>query len=323
MNSNSFPTVDDATSNALLKRLKRQPSSPRTLFNSFMTGLVFFCAICAIVPLVAVLWYVIAQGGSRLSLDLFTQLPPAASAVTGGGFGNAFIGTLTTVGIGSAIAIPCGIMAAIFLSEFAQGTRLAEWIGFLTNVLSGVPSIVVGVFAYSVVVLMPPIVLPMPSITEAGFSFVPKEFSTGGFSAVAGGFALAVLMLPIIVRTSTEALALVPQESRQAAVGLGATRFQTVARVVLPAAMPPILTGVMLAVARASGETAPLIFTALFKNFWAQGVWEPTATLSVLVFNFATTPYKNQQELAAAGSLVLVLMVLIASILSRLVVRRK
>jgi phosphate transport system permease protein len=265
-----------------------------------MTGLVFLCAVCAIVPLVAVLWYVIAQGGSRLSLDLFTQLPPAANVLKGGGFGNAFIGTLTTVGIGSAIAIPCGIMAAIFLSEFAQGTRLAEWIGFLTNVLSGVPSIVVGVFAYSTVVL-----------------------TTGGFSAVAGGFALAVLMLPIIVRTSTESLALVPQESRQAAVGLGATKFQTVARVVLPAAMPPILTGVMLAVARASGETAPLIFTALFKNFWAQGVWEPTATLSVLVFNFATTPYRNQQELAAAGSLVLVMMVLIASILSRLVVRRK
>ena len=176
----------------------------------------------------------------------------------------------------------------------------SDWIGFLTNVLSGVPSIVVGVFAYSVIVL-----------------------NTGGFSAVAGGFALAVLMLPIIVRTSTESLALVPQEARQASVGLGATRFQTVARVVLPAAMPPILTGVMLAVARASGETAPLIFTALFKNFWAQGVWEPTATLSVLVFNFAVTPYKNQQELAAAGSLILVLLVMFASILSRLVVKQK
>lgn len=301
MNANSFPPLEDSDRNSLLiNRLKRQPSSPRTLFNTFMTGLVFICAACAIVPLFAVLWYVVAQGGSRLSLDLFTQLPPAANILKGGGFGNAFIGTLTTVGIGSSIAIPCGILAAIFLSEFAQGTRLADWIGFLTNVLSGVPSIVVGVFAYSVVVL-----------------------TTGGFSAVAGGVALAILMLPIIVRTSTEALALVPQEARQAAVGLGATRFQTVSRVVLPAALPPILTGVMLAVARASGETAPLIFTALFKNFWAQGVWEPTATLSVLVFNFATTPYKNQQELAAAGSLVLVMMVLFASICSRFLVKRK
>jgi phosphate transport system permease protein len=301
MSSNNSPTIDDSSSGtSLLRSLQRQPSSPRTLFNSFMTVLVFVCAACAIIPLFAVLWYVISQGGSRLGADLFTQLPPAPNVPTGGGFGNAFIGTLTTVGIGSAIAIPCGILAAIFLSEFAKGTRLADWIGFLTNVLSGVPSIVVGVFAYSTIVL-----------------------NTGGFSAVAGGFALAVLMLPIIVRTATEGLALVPQESRQAAVGLGATKFQTVARVVLPAAMPTILTGVMLAVARASGETAPLIFTALFNNFWANGVWEKTATLSVLVFNFAITPYKNQQELAAAGSLVLVLMVLIASILSRLVVKSK
>jgi phosphate transport system permease protein len=301
MNPNSLPTLENLSSKpALLNRLKRDPRSPRTLFNTLMTVVVFLCALCAVIPLFAVLWYVMVQGGSRLSLDLLTQLPPSSPLAKGGGFGNAFLGTLTTVGIGSAIAIPCGILAAIFLSEFAAGTRLASWIGFFTNVLSGVPSIVVGVFAYSVVVL-----------------------TTGGFSAVAGGFALAVLMLPIIVRTSTEALALVPQEARQAAVGLGATKFQTVARVVLPAAMPPILTGVMLAVARASGETAPLIFTALFKNFWAQGVWEPTATLSVLVFNFATTPYKNQQELAAAGSLVLVLMVLIASIFSRFIVKRK
>ncbi len=301
MSSNHSPTIDSSSSGtALLRRLQRQPSSPRTLFNSFMTALVFICAVCAIIPLFAVLWYVISQGGARLGVELFTQLPPAPNVPTGGGFGNAFIGTLTTVGLGSALAIPCGIMAAIFLSEFAKGTRLADWIGFLTNVLSGVPSIVVGVFAYSVIVL-----------------------NTGGFSAVAGGFALAVLMLPIIVRTATEGLALVPHESRQAAVGLGATKFQTVARVVLPAAMPTILTGVMLAVARASGETAPLIFTALFNNFWATGVWEKTATLSVLVFNFAITPYKNQQELAAAGSLILVLLVLVASILSRLVVSRK
>lgn len=283
----------------LIRQLKRQPTAPRTLFNSGMTVLIFICAILALVPLAAVLYYVIVQGASRFNLDLFTQLPPPP-LVQGGGFGNALLGTLVTVGIGSAIAIPCGILAAIFLAEFSRGTRLATWIGFLTNVLSGVPSIVVGVFAYALVVL-----------------------TTGGFSAVAGGIALAVLMLPIIVRTSVESLELVPAEARQAAVGLGATRFQTVSRVVLPAALPAILTGVILAVARASGETAPLIFTALFNQFWTQDIWKPTATLSVLVFNFATTPYKNQQELAWAGSLVLVLMVLIASILSRLVVRRK
>jgi phosphate transport system permease protein len=289
----------EALAPVLANRLKRQPMAPRTLFNSGMTIVVFACAVIAIIPLAAVLSYVILQGASRFGPDLFTQLPPPPS-VPGGGFGNALIGTLKTVGIGSAIAIPFGVMAAIFLAEFAKGTRLASWIGFLTNVLSGVPSIVVGVFAYSLVVL-----------------------TTGGFSAVAGGVALAILMLPIIVRTAIESLELVPAESRQAAVGLGATKFQTVSRVVLPAALPAILTGVILAVARAAGETAPLIFTALFNQFWVDDLWQPTPTLSVLVFNFATTPYKNQQELAWAGSFVLVLMVLIASILSKLVVKRK
>ncbi len=283
----------------LANRLKRQPMASRTLFNSGMTLVIFLCAVLALVPLMAVLSYLVIQGSSRFSLDLFTKLPPPPM-VEGGGFGNAFVGTMVTVGIGSAIAIPCGLLSAIFLAEFAKGTRFANWIGFLTNVLSGVPSIVVGVFAYSVVVL-----------------------TTGGFSAVAGGIALAILMLPIIVRTSVESLALVPAESRQASVGLGATRFQTVSRVVLPAALPAILTGVLLAVARASGETAPLIFTSLFSQFWVSDVWKPTPTLSVLVFNFAITPYKNQQELAWAGSLILVLMVLMASILSKLVSRRK
>ena len=283
----------------LANRLKHQPMAFRTLFNSGMTLVVFLCAVLALVPLMAVLSYLVIQGSSRFSLDLFTKLPPPPM-VEGGGFGNAFLGTMVTVGIGSAIAIPCGILSAIFLAEFAKGTRFANWIGFLTNVLSGVPSIVVGVFAYSVVVL-----------------------TTGGFSAVAGGIALAILMLPIIVRTSVESLALVPAESRQASVGLGATRFQTVSRVVLPAALPAILTGVLLAVARASGETAPLIFTSLFSQFWVSDVWKPTPTLSVLVFNFAITPYKNQQELAWAGSLILVLMVLIASILSKLVSKRQ
>lgn len=264
-----------------------------------MTGLVFLAAAIALLPLIAVLTYVILNGADRLSLDLFTQLPPPP-LVKGGGFGNAIIGTLLTVGIGAAISIPAGILGAIFLSEFARDTVLASWVDFLNNVLSGVPSIVVGVFAYSIVVL-----------------------TTGTFSAVAGGVALAVLMLPIIVRTAAESLESVPNETRQAAVGLGATQFQTVTRVVLPAAIPAILTGVMLSVARAAGETAPLIFTALFSQFWVNGVMQPTPTLSVLIFNYAITPYKNQQELAWAGSLVLVALVLVASILARWMTRRR
>ncbi len=241
----------------------------------------------------------LSTGLADLVQIFLTQLPPAPG-LKGGGFGNALLGTLVTVGIAAGLSIPFGVSAAIFLSEFARDTKLANAIDFLTNVLSGVPSIVVGVFAYALVVL-----------------------STGTFSAVAGGVALAVLMLPTIVRTASEALESVPMEFRQAAFGLGATRFQTTLNVVLPAAVPSIVTGVMLAISRAAGETAPVIFTALFNQYWSRGLWEKTATLSVLVFNFATAPYKSQQELAWAGSLVLVLLVLVTNILARFVTKRR
>ena len=253
----------------------------------------------ALLPLVAVLSYVLIKGGSRLGLALFTELPPPP-LVDGGGFGNAIVGTLLTVALGAAISIPIGILAAVYLSEFARDTAIANWINFFTNVLSGVPSIVVGVFAYSTVVL-----------------------TTGTFSAIAGGIALAVLMLPIVVRTTEEALESIPGEVRQASVGLGATDFQTTMGVVLPAAVPSIVTGVMLAIARAAGETAPLIFTALFSQYWLNGIMQPTPTLSVLVYNFAITPYENQQELAWAGSLILVALIFITSILSRFVTRQR
>jgi len=217
-----------------------------------------------------------------------------------GGFGNAVVGTFMTVGIGSLISIPFGILAAIYLSEFARDTKIADAINFFTNVLSGVPSIVMGVFAYSLIVL-----------------------TTRSYSAVAAGVALAVLMLPTIIRTSAEALESVPNKLRQASVGLGASNYQTVLRVILPAAVPAILTGIILAVARAAGETAPVIFTALFSNFWNWDVWRPTATLSVLVYNFVITPFANWQELAWAAALVLVALVLISNILARWITRKR
>ena len=204
------------------------------------------------------------------------------------------------------LSVPFGILAAIYLSEFGRETLFSSIVDFLTNVLSGVPSIVVGVFAYGVIV------------TKTGFSLKL------GFSAIAGGVALAVLMLPIVVRTAAEALESVPNDVRQAAIGLGATQFQTVFRIVLPAAIPSITTGVMLAVARAAGETAPLILTTLFGYSWINSlIAPPTPTLSVLVFNFATGPSRNQQQLAWAASLILVALVLITSLLSRLAIRRK
>ncbi|NDJ19814.1 phosphate ABC transporter permease PstA [Myxacorys almedinensis] len=279
--------------------LNRKPTSPRTLFASAMTVLSIFFTLLALIPLVAVLAYVLANGLSRLDVAAFTQLPPAPG-LGGGGFGNALLGTLLTVAIAAVISIPFGVVAAIYLSEFGRDTRLADWVNFFTNVLSGVPSIVIGAFAYAVVVL-----------------------TTGTFSAVAGGVALAILMLPTIVRTAAEALESVPNDFRQASIGLGATRLQTTLKIVFPAAVPAILTGIMLAIARAAGETAPVLFTASFSQYWNTTIWQPTATLSRLVFSFATAPYPGQQELAWTASLVLVALVLVTSILARLVTQRR
>ena len=281
--------------------LQRNPTSPRTLFGLIMSGIAGLFTLMAIVPLFIILTYLITKGISSLSLAVFTELPPPP-LVDGGGFGNAIMGTMIMVGIGALISVPLGIMAAIYLSEFGEGIA-TYWIRFATNVLSGVPSIIVGVFAYSAIVL-----------------------TTKSYSAWAGGFALAILMLPIIVRTTDESLKLVPQEVRQASVGIGANQYQTVLQVVLPAALPAIITGITLAVARAAGETAPLLFTALFTQFWPN--WdnllvEPTASLSVLVYNFAIVPFKNQQELAWGAAFILVMLVLATSIISRLATAKR
>ena len=286
--------------------LKRNPSSPRTLFGLIMTGIAGLLTILAIIPLLIILLYLLSKGISSLRLEVFTELPPPP-LVEGGGFGNAILGTVIMVGIGAAISVPVGVMAAIYLSEFGKGW-LADLIRFANNVLSGVPSIIVGVFAYSAIVL------------------TTVKLTGDSYSAWAGGFALAILMLPIIVRTTDEALKLVPQEVRQASIGVGANNYQTVLQVVLPAAIPAIITGVTLAVARAAGETAPLLFTALFTQFWPN--WdnllvEPTASLAVLVYNFAIVPFKNQQELAWAAAFILVLLVLATSIISRIATAKR
>lgn len=285
------------------RSLSRDPMSGRTLFNTVMTGVALLCGALALLPLLAVLSYVIIQGFSSLNLSIFTELPPAPLR-KGGGFGNAILGTLLMVGIGALISIPLGVIAAIYLTEFSTG-KIARWIRFATNVLSGVPSIIAGVFAYGIVVL------------------TLVRLNLGSYSALGGGFALAILMLPIIVKTTDEALQLVSQDLRQASVGLGATNFQTVTQVVLPAALPAIVTGSTLAIARASGETAPLLFTALFSPFWPDGLFKPTASLAVLVYNFAISPFRNWQSLAWAASLILVLMVLITSIIARWATRQK
>ncbi|MEL6384607.1 MAG: phosphate ABC transporter permease PstA [Cyanobacteria bacterium J06636_28] len=289
---------------ASLKALRKDTSRPRDLFNIIMTGVSGLCLGITLVPLFLVLAFVLVRGIGRVNFALLTQLPPASGSA-GGGVGNAIVGTIVVVVIATAIAVPFGVMAAVYLAEFSEGSQLARWVRFFTNVLSGVPSIISGVFIYALLV---------------------KSRLTG-FSAVAGGVSLAVLMLPTIIRTTDEALQIIPKEIRWASVGVGSSRYQTVLQIVLPAAIPSILTGVTLAISRAAGETAPLIFTALSSNFWPDisidGLFDPIASLSVIVYNFARSPFDPQQELAWAASLILVLLVLLTSVASRLATSRK
>lgn len=279
--------------------LKKVWTSTRNIFNLFMTGLTGAFAVIAVIPLAAIIFSVASQGLSRINLDLFTKLPPPPG-LTGGGLGNAILGTLVTLGIAVVISVPVGVLGAIWLSEFGRGSKIAYWVRFSANVLSGIPAILAGLFSYTIVVM-----------------------TMGSFSAFAGGVALSVVMLPIVMRTTEEGLVLVPQEVRLAAFGLGATRFEMVSRVILPAALPTIATAITLAVARAGGEAAPLLFTALNNNFWSTDLFKPISTLSVQVYFFSIIPYKPQQELAWAGALVLLGIILLVSISSRFLTRKR
>lgn len=264
-----------------------------------MTALSGACLVITLTPLFAVLIYVFIKGLARLNLDLFTKLPPAAGQDTGG-IANAILGTIMVVAIASLIAVPFGILTAVYLSEFSD-EETARPIRFATDILSGVPSIIAGVFAYSLLVL-----------------------SMGKFSVFAGGVALSVLMLPTIIKATDEALQIVPRDIRAASVGVGASNYQTVLQIVLPAALSGIITGITLSIARAAGETAPLLFTVVYSNNWPRGPLSPTLpSLAYLVYEFSRSFDLVLQEFAWAGSLILVLLVLITSILSRWATSKK
>jgi phosphate transport system permease protein len=271
----------------------------RSLGNRVLTGLCIALSFAALIPLVSILYLVLKNGSELLDWSIFTQLPPAAG-MTGGGFGNALIGTLIMVGLGLALAAPPGILAAVYICEYEPNGRIAAVTRFTAKLLTGIPSIICGVFAFAAIVL-----------------------ATGKFSALAGGVALAVLMLPTILLTSEQALLGVQRAYREASYGLGATRFQTIGRIVLPEAMPAIMTGVMLAVARAAGETAPLVFTALFSQFWMSSLMEPTASLAVLIYNFSSMPFEHQVKMAWTASLVLVFLVTVTNVTAQLVFSKK
>ena len=286
--------------------LSYKPLLRRNISSGALSFLAALFAVIAVLPLILVLGYVLVQGGSKISLALLTQLPPPPG-LEDGGIANAIVGTLVVTAIAALIAIPVGVGGGIFLAEYSRSGWFAQFIRFGTNVLAGVPSIIAGVFIYGTIV-------------------TSRILFGNAYSAVAGGMALAVLMLPTVIKTTDEGLKLVPDDLRRGALGVGASRFVTVVRITLPAALTPIATGVVLGIARAAGETAPLIFTALFSPFWSdlltpEGIFAPIATLSVMIYNFAIMPYEFHNELAWAASFVLVLMILALNLFSRWLAR--
>ena len=282
--------------------LQRNRWSGRSLGSALWSVVFGTMAFLAAAPLFAVLYLLVVKGAWDFRLSMLWELPPTFVTPSGeGGFGNAIVGTLLMVGIASAIAIPVGIAAAVFLAEFGPTTRLAGVIRFAAKTLTGMPSILAGVFAYAFVVL-----------------------TTGSFSAYAGGVALSILMVPVVVLTAEQALLAVPAKMKMAAVGMGATPTQVSLRVTLPTALPSVLTGVLLAVARAAGETAPLLFTAQWSTYYPRGDrLENTASLAVLIYEFTSkSNAPNQRSMAWTAALMLVVLVLAFNLVGRWLARR-
>lgn len=289
------PIVPDSMSTP---QFERQPFERRALSNSLLTCLTWLIAVLGSIPLFSVIYMLVKEGGARLDIEALTALPPAGFEM-GGGFGNAIVGTAVMVLIATLISVPIGILSAIHLAILDPNSKLTRTTQFVAKTLTGFPSILAGVFTYAILVI----------------SF--------GYSALAGGISLAVLMLPTVVLAAEEAMKQVPQRMIDAAYGMGCTSTQVILKVVLPTALPGIITGVMLAIAGAAGNSAPLLFTALFSNYYLSELMEPTASLSILIYNFSAMPFDNQVQLAWAASLVLVLIVLVFNILARLISRPK
>jgi len=269
----------------------------RKALSSAMTAACAASVVIALVPLALVLFYILSKGITALNWNFFTKLPkPVGEA--GGGMANAIVGTIKLIAIASALAVPIGMLAGIYVAEY-RGSPLASTVRFAADVLNGIPSIVVGIFAYGLVVL------PMRR-----------------FSALAGGVALAIMMIPIVTRATEELIRLVPQSLREGGLALGATRARVTFTIVVPAALPGILTGILVAVARIAGETAPLLFTSFNNQFWSARLDQPTASLPVQIFSYAISPYDDLHRQAWAGALVLVLLVFLFSVFARMVTRR-
>ena len=270
----------------------------RKFVNSLMIGLCAFAGVITILPLLYIFFYTTKSGISSLNLDFFTQLPKPVGE-TGGGMANAITGSLILISIGGIIGIPVGVLTVIYICEYSKSI-ISTFIKFITDVLSGIPSIIIGIFAYGV------IVIPMQR-----------------FSALAGGFALGILMIPTVTKTTEEMLKLVPQSLREASLALGVSKWKTTLRITLKTASPGIITGILLAIARTAGETAPLLFTSFGNSFWQTNIDEPMAALPLQIFAYAISPYEDWHNQAWAGAFVLIFLVFVISLAVRYFTRNK
>ena len=278
----------------------RTPNSKRYYWrkskNIVMTVLCLLSVLVAVIPLFLIFSYALSQGIGALNLDFFTKMPKPVGE-SGGGMANALVGTAILIGLGSLFGLPISIFTGIYLAEYGENP-FAKTVRFLTDVLSGIPSIVVGVVAYIMVVL------PMKQ-----------------FSAFAGGVALGILMIPTATRTTEEMIRLVPHSFREAALALGIPRWRVTLRIVLPTALKGITTGILLAIARAAGETAPLLFTALGNRFWSTDIGHPIASLTVFIYDYAKAPFEDWNRQAWAAAFVLIFFIFIINLIFRFVTR--
>ena len=291
-------TTFEAATHGALSHPRAGRLTRRRMVSLVMVSLTCLAAAIAVVPLVVILLHLFKQGASALSVDFFTKMPKPPGE-TGGGMANAIMGTLILLGLASAIGLPVGIGAGLYLAE-QRGTRFASLVRFLADVLNGLPSIVMGIFAWQ---------------------FLVRPF--GHFSALAGGAALGAMMIPLVTRTTEEMVRTVPQSLREAALALGYPRWRTSMQIVLRTALGGIVTGVLVAVARIAGETAPLLFTAIGNNFWSTRITQPISALPLQIFTYATGPYDEWHALAWAGALVLIALVLVISVVARFVTRAR
>ncbi len=279
--------------------MKRRPPTGRRLANYLVSFLAVGAAMFGIVVLFWILSGVVARGVGALNIPFFTHLP-VPPGMAGGGMANAMVGTVVLTLVATLISVPSGLLAGVYLAEYGEDSRIADYSRFSANVLMGMPSIIVGVFVYAV------IVVPL-----------------GHFSGYAGAVALAILMLPMVTRTTEDMLRLVPNTLRESALALGAPRWRVTLAIVFRAAKSGLITGILLAVARVSGETAPLLFTALNSPYWFHSLGEPMPNLTVTVFNYAMSPYPDWQQKAWGASLLITGAILLITILARLILREK